>query len=89
MLEIRLLGDSILRQRAAEIETVDEEIRELAKQMLDTMYAAEGVGLAAPQVGRSIRLFVVDTQDGEDEARVLINPRITEGNGSEDRKSVV
>ena len=57
MLEIRLLGDPVLRGRAEEIAEIDDELRELAAEMLETMYAAEGVGLAAPQVGIPTRLF--------------------------------
>jgi len=60
ILEIVQYGDPVLRERCAEVEGVDEDIRRLAADMLETMYEANGVGLAAPQVGRAIRLAVVD-----------------------------
>lgn len=59
---------------------IDEEIRQLVKDMLETMYAADGVGLAAPQVGVSKRLCVIDVGDGP---VVLINPRIILSLGKE------
>ncbi len=83
MLEIRLLGDPILRRRAAEIEQVDDSIRKLAAEMFETMYAAEGIGLAAPQVGVSVRLFVMDCQQPDEEPRAVINPIIVESSGSD------
>jgi peptide deformylase len=84
-LDIRIYGDPILRQRAEAVTRFDEALRQLAEDMLETMYAADGVGLAAPQVGRRLRLLVVDTQGrGEDERGplVLVNPRILESWGS-------
>jgi peptide deformylase len=73
------LPDPILRKRSQPIERVDEGVRALAADMLETMYAAPGVGLAAVQVGVLRRLIVLDTAKGEDEPPrplVMINPRI-------------
>ena len=74
-LRIRLLGDPILRQKAKKIEIIDESLRKIAKEMVGIMYSGDGVGLAAPQVGLSIRLIVVDIGDGWD---AYINPKIIE-----------
>lgn len=62
---------------------IDGEIRRLVEDMFETMYAAEGIGLAAPQVGVSKRLFVMDIRDPEAEPRAVINPVIVERSGSE------
>lgn len=83
MLEIRLLGDPVLRTPAEEVEAVDDEIRRLAEEMFETMYAAEGIGLAGPQVGVGVRLFVMDVRDPDIEPRAFINPVIVERSGSE------
>jgi peptide deformylase len=68
------LGEEILRQKAVPVESIDDEIRELAKEMFVTLKEEEGVGLAAPQIGKSIRMFVVKADDGVE--RVFINPQI-------------
>lgn len=60
ILPIRIYGDTVLRAETADVEAPSPLIRQLAADMIETMYGAEGVGLAAPQVGRSERLFVVD-----------------------------
>ena len=75
ILSIRQLGDPVLRERTAPVERFDESLRLLADDMIETMYAAPGVGLAAPQIGRSIRLVVYDDGDGSG-ARVLVNPEV-------------
>jgi|SRR5437588_3479865 len=75
ILPIRQLGDPVLRERTAPVERFDESLRLLADDMIETMYAAPGVGLAAPQIGRSIRLVVYDDGDGSG-ARVLVNPEV-------------
>ena len=82
-MKIRLLGDPVLRQPAEEVEGFDDDLRQLAEDMFETMYSAEGIGLAAPQVGVSKRLFVMDVGDPDDEARAVVNPRIVEREGSE------
>lgn len=76
MADIRIYGDPILRKNAEAITAFDDELRAFVKQMKDDMYEKDGVGLAAPQVGRSIRLIVVDPTVGEEEPYVLINPEI-------------
>lgn len=73
-------GAGILRQTAPDVKVVDSEIRELIADMGRMMYAARGVGLAAPQVGRSVRLFVYDVGDG---LEALINPVILRKRGQQ------
>lgn len=75
---IRTFGDPVLRQRATEIDKVDGKLVKLAEDMVETMYAAPGVGLAAPQVGVERRMFVYDAGDGP---FVVINPEIVETSG--------
>ena len=72
------LPDPILRKVSAPVERIDAEVRKLAEDMLETMYAAPGVGLAAVQVGVPRRLFVLDTAKDEEPPQplVLINPEI-------------
>ena len=77
-LSVRILGDPVLRQRATEVVEISEATRELIRDMFDTMYAEEGVGLAAPQVGVSERIIVIDPQQDELPAFALINPEIVE-----------
>lgn len=82
-----LIPDPVLRRPAVAVERVDGELRQLADDMLATMYAAPGIGLAAPQVGVSRRVIVLDVSDKEDdwrEPRVMINPQIV-ASGSERR----
>lgn len=82
VLEIVKAGDPVLKQKAVEIKKVDKKLRILLDNMAETMYAADGVGLAAPQVGRSIRCVVIDV--GDDNGLLeLIDPVITEREGSE------
>ena len=73
----------MLRQPAEHVEEFDDDLRQLAEDMFETMYSAEGIGLAAPQVGILKRLFVMDVGDPEAEARAVVNPRIVEREGSE------
>ncbi|NJM95164.1 MAG: peptide deformylase [Acaryochloridaceae cyanobacterium CSU_5_19] len=77
-LDIHLLGDRVLRQTAKRITKVDEEIRTLARQMLQTMYAADGIGLAAPQVAIAKQLIVIDVdpEEASNPPMVLVNPII-------------
>lgn len=74
LLRITKIGEEILRQKAQPVEEINDEIRQLANDMLETMIDADGVGLAAPQIGRSIRMFVIMADD--DVKRVFINPQI-------------
>jgi peptide deformylase len=78
-LQLHYLGDRVLRQPAKRISKVDDDIRKLAKQMLQTMYSEDGIGLAAPQVGVHKQLIVVDAEpdDAATPPLVLINPVIT------------
>lgn len=66
-LTIRIIGDPVLDQIAKPVEKIDDSIIDLAQQMLPIMYESNGVGLAAPQVGISLRMFVVDIEAPEDE----------------------
>lgn len=75
-LEVRILGDPVLREKAAPVAEISEFTRQLIRDMFETMYAEEGVGLAAPQVGVSERIIVIDPQEDELPAFALINPEI-------------
>ena len=77
---IRVIGDEILTKKAREIKSITPRIRQLAEDMLETMYDANGVGLAAPQVGVLRRLVVIDIDDGSGPL-VLINPEIISEEG--------
>ena len=77
---IRKYGDEVLRKKCREVEEIDKRTITLIKDMFDTMYEADGVGLAAPQVGILKRLFVVDIGDGP---LVFINPEIIETSGKQ------
>jgi len=81
--KIRIYPDPILQVKAVEIEKIDGRVAQLAADMAETMYAAPGVGLAAPQIGVSERLIVVDVKppEGEQELITLINPVIIEAEG--------
>ncbi len=79
LLSIRVLGDPILRRDTTPVGAVTPELQRLIDDMFDTMRAAKGVGLAAPQVGRSERITVVEVQGA---ARVLVNPEIIVREGS-------
>ena len=78
-LEIFKLGSETLRTQAKRISKVDSNIRDLAKDMLQSMYSAKGIGLAGPQVGISKELLVIDInfEDSAAEPLILINPEIT------------
>ena len=80
VLNVRKYGDPVLRRRAAPVAAVTPEIRKIIEDMIDTMYDEVGLGLAAPQIGVSLRLMVVADEDGR-EARALVNPVITEQGG--------
>jgi len=79
--QIRQYGDPVLRMRAGEVETFDDELARITARMIELMHDADGVGLAATQIG-ILRRFFVCTLDGED--RVLVNPVVTpEGDDTE------
>ncbi|MEM6447860.1 MAG: peptide deformylase [Cyanobacteria bacterium J06642_2] len=77
-LDIHTMGDRVLRQDAKRVSQVNDEIRQLVRDMLQTMYSADGIGLAAPQVGVHKRLIVIDPdpQNTSTPPLVLINPEI-------------
>jgi peptide deformylase len=81
--DVRYLGDPVLREICREVEKVDDDVRGLADDLMDTMYAADGIGLAAPQVGESLRVFVYDVREEEIKPGVLVNPRIVEATGKQ------
>jgi|ERR1700733_3920344 peptide deformylase len=76
-------GDGVLRERATPVDAVTPAIEHLVDDLIETMYAAPGVGLAAPQIGRSLRIFVVDISVGRDPSglMVFINPEFVERDG--------
>lgn len=83
-------GDPILKKKGQNIEQGSIDVKKLSEDMFETMYKANGVGLAAPQIGMSLRMFVVDAgamQEDDDDAppfkRVFINPEILEETGAE------
>ena len=78
ILDIRVLGDPILRQATIPVTAVSDELRRLIADMFDTMHHARGIGLAAPQVGRTERLAIVEV---DDQRLVLINPEIVQQEG--------
>jgi peptide deformylase len=82
LLPLRVLGDPILREETKPVVAITDDILRLVDDMFETMYAARGIGLAAPQVGRSERLAVVDV---DDEPMVLINPEVIESSSATDK----
>ena len=82
ILDIRLFGDPVLREKCTAVTEFDDDVRWLIDDLQETMYHADGVGLAAPQVGVSIRVFVYDVRDSDMPPGVLVNPRIVESEGS-------
>jgi peptide deformylase len=81
VLRVRRYGDPVLRRRAREVDAVTPEIRGLVEDMTDTMYDEVGIGLAAPQVGISLRLMVVSAEDNRG-VQALVNPVIAAQGGS-------
>jgi peptide deformylase len=76
--EILFLGDPVLRTEADEVAAFGDDLRALVRDMFETMYHAEGIGLAAPQIGVSARVIVVDLrrEDEDDRPMALVNPRL-------------
>jgi peptide deformylase len=81
VLEIRVLGDPVLRKETKLVATVSDDIRQLIDDMFETMREAKGIGLAAPQVGRTERVTVIDVGGGT-APLALVNPEIVEREGS-------
>ena len=80
LLEIKKAGAPVLKEICAPVERVDARLRKLLDDMAETMYEANGIGIAAPQVGEALRMVVIDIGDGLIE---LVNPKITFREGSE------
>ena len=81
LIPIRTLGDPVLRTPASDVQSFDDALRRLADDMFETMYDAPGVGLAAPQVGLSLRFFVYD--DGEGSTGAVANPTVAHMQGEQ------
>lgn len=81
--EIRLSNDEILRKRSREVEEVDDRIKELLQDMVETMHKYNGVGLAGPQVGILKRVIVIDLYDGS-KPLMLVNPKIVKEKGTQE-----
>jgi peptide deformylase len=83
LLKVRYYPDPVLKQKAKKITMIDSSIRKLAQDMLDTMYDSDGVGLAAPQIGVSKRIMVIDVSGEDDPPKpiIFINPEIIELEG--------
>ena len=78
-------GNDILRQKSKEVTKVSRKIQILCEDLLDTMYAQNGVGLAAPQIGINLRVFVIDVSNGNNEKlnpMIFINPKIIKKSGA-------
>ncbi len=87
---IALLGEEVLRKPGVEVETFDDELRGLVADMLETMYYAEGIGLAAPQIGVSQRVCVLDLREKDDREAgrwVFVNPVVVESSDEEDKNT--
>ncbi len=85
LLPIRIIGDKVLSSKAEPVEKITNEIKDFVNDLIYTMYERDGVGLAAPQVGKSLRIFVVDTtwtETGKKNPIVCINPKFLEMTGS-------
>ncbi len=85
---IVVYGHPVLRKVAEDIEKDDPEVKQVAADLYETMYNSEGIGLAAPQIGKSLRIFVIDGSAASDDEpllvdfkKIFINPRIVEQNG--------
>ncbi|MBM3329977.1 MAG: peptide deformylase [Calditrichaeota bacterium] len=84
LLKVIPYGDPLLRRHSAQVDAIDAEVKRLIADMIETMQAAGGVGLAAPQVGRSLQLFLIDwgaMQDGA-EAVAYLNPEVLQAGGA-------
>ena len=77
--KILMYPDPRLLKQSVKIEKIDAKIKAIAEDLVDTMYSADGVGLAAPQIGINKRIFVMDCNDGQEQKEyvIVINPEIT------------
>ena len=82
--KILTYGTPSLREKSKEVHKVSKKIKELVKDLLDTLYSQNGVGLAAPQIGENYRVFVIDTSSGDEQLNpiVFINPKIIKKTGA-------
>ncbi|NLM35542.1 MAG: peptide deformylase [Clostridiales bacterium] len=80
--EILQYGNQILKTPCERVEKIDKEIKDLIKDMKDTLYSCDGIGLAAPQIGVLKRVILIDLRD-DSESIILINPEIIEAEGEE------
>jgi peptide deformylase len=87
--EIVLLGERVLREEAPEVEVFDDDLRSLVRDLFETMYHADGIGLAATQVGIRARVLVIDLRrEDEPDARLaLVNPKVVWASGETDKQS--
>ena len=89
LLTIELYGSEVLRRPADPVEDIDDEVRALVRDMFETMYDAKGIGLAAPQIGVSRRIIVLDVaeeESGESNRVALVNPRLASWTGKKDKQ---
>lgn len=86
---IELYGSKVLRRPADPVEDIDDEVRALVRDMFETMYDAKGIGLAAPQVGISRRIVVLDVEEesGESNRVALVNPRLESRTAKKDKQA--
>ena len=84
ILKVRVYGDEVLRTKAKEVSKISKKVHTLIENMLATLYAYNGVGLAAPQVGESLRIFVIDVSEANQPKNpiVFINPKIIKKSGA-------
>ncbi|OHB40605.1 MAG: peptide deformylase [Planctomycetes bacterium GWF2_39_10] len=80
-MNIRIYPDPLLRQKAKPLTEINKEVHQKVEEMIELMYEANGIGLAAPQVGWSVRLFIIDADGDRNEEKVFINPTIIEETG--------
>ncbi|MEX0912372.1 MAG: peptide deformylase [Gemmatimonadota bacterium] len=85
-LKIELLGSSFLREKAAEVTEIDDDLRKLIGEMYEAMYEAEGIGLAGPQVGVSKRVLVVDLKSEDHPRLALINPTVLDRSKDQEKE---
>ena len=86
--KIRILGDPVLREPTKEVTAFDDELKGLVKDMWETMYHADGIGLAAPQIGVLQRVLVIDVRRSDDEGPeplALVNPEVIESSRKTDK----
>lgn len=83
-LAVLIYPDKRLMTKATPIDTVDDTVRSIAQKMIQTMYTEDGIGLAAPQVGISLRLLVLDLSEEKNQPQVLINPEVVHREGNVD-----